>query len=177
MTAVPPTDLAERWLRDLDDALRRGRADDAAALFHEDGSWRDLNAFTWTLRTLEGRAAIADMLRTTVARIRPGGWTLEGPATGTDGVVEAWLRFETAAGRGRGVLRLREGRAWTLMTMLAELKGHEEPAGERRPRGVEHGVYGAGRPSWREARDAWAAALGRTVQPQVLIVGGGQGGL
>ncbi len=177
MTEPSPTDLAARWLRDLDDALTRGRADAAAALFVEDGLWRDLTAFTWTLRTMEGRAAIADMLRATLARVRPTGWTLDGEPTAAGGTVEAWLRFETAVGRGRAVLRLRDGRAWTLMTMLAELKGHEEAAGPRRPRGVEHGAYGAGRPTWLEAREAWRAALGRTVQPEVLIVGGGQGGL
>jgi putative flavoprotein involved in K+ transport len=177
MTVPTPTDRAARWLRDLDDALHAGRADAAAALFQEDGCWRDLTAFTWTLKTMDGRASIAAMLHATLARVRPTGWTLDGEATESNGTVEAWLRFETAVGRGRAVLRLRDGRAWTLMTMLAELKGHEEPAGDRRPLGVEHGAYGRGLPTWLEAREAWRAALGRTVQPEVLVVGGGQGGL
>jgi len=177
MTVPTPTDRAARWLRDLDDALHAGRADAAAALFQEDGCWRDLTAFTWALKTMDGRASIAAMLHATLARVRPTGWTLDGEATESNGTVEAWLRFETAVGRGRAVLRLRDGRAWTLMTMLAELKGHEEPAGDRRPLGVEHGAYGRGLPTWLEAREAWRAALGRTVQPEVLVVGGGQGGL
>ncbi len=177
MNAPTPTDRARRWLRDFDDALTAGRVDAAAALFGEDGCWRDLTAFTWTLRTMDGRAAIADMLRTTLARVRPHGWTLDGDATEAGGIVEAWLRFETSVARGRAVLRLRDGRAWTLMTMTTELRGHEEPAGDRRPLGVAHGAYGRGLPTWLEAREAWRSALGRGVQPEVLIVGGGQGGL
>ena len=177
MNAPTPTERARRWLRDFDDALTAGRCDAAAALFEERGCWRDLTAFTWTLRTMDGRVAVADMLRATLERVRPHGWTLEGDATEANGVVEAWLRFETAVARCRAALRLRDGRAWTLMTMTAELAGHEEPAGERRPLGVVHGAYGRGLPTWLESREAWRAALGRTVQPEVLVVGGGQGGL
>ena len=177
MNAPTPTERAERWLRDFDAELTAGRFDAAAALFEDGGCWRDLTAFTWTLRTMDGRAAIADMLRATLARVRPHDWRLDGEATEANGAVEAWLRFETSLARARAVLRLRDGRAWTLMTMAVELKGHEEPAGERRPLGVEHGAFGRGRPTWREAREAWSASLGRTVQPEVLIVGGGQGGL
>ena len=55
-------------------------------------------------------------------------------------MIEAWLEFETEVGRGRGHLRLRDGSAWTLLTTLYELKGHEEPRGRQRPMGAEHGV-------------------------------------
>jgi putative flavoprotein involved in K+ transport len=177
MSDATPAAVAGSWLRAFEAALSSARADAAAALFRDDGAWRDLTSFTWTLRTMEGPAAIEAMLRTTLADTRPHGWALEGEATEANGTVEAWLRFETAAGRGRAVLRLRDGRAWTLMTMLAELKGHEEPAGDRRPQGVRHGAYGLGLPSWLEAREAEQAALGRTRQPYCLIVGGGQGGI
>jgi len=174
---IPPIDSAERWLAAFGAALARGDAAAAADLFHDDGCWRDLTSFTWSIRTLDGRAAIIDMLRAALARVRPGGWTLDGTPSATGEVVEAWLRFETSVGRGRAVLRLKDGRAWTLMTMLAELAGHEEPAGERRPLGVQHGAYGTGQRSWLETREAGRAALGRSVQPWCLIVGGGQGGL
>jgi putative flavoprotein involved in K+ transport len=174
---IPPIDSAERWLAAFGAALARGDAAAAADLFHDDGCWRDLTSFTWSIRTLDGRAAIADMLRAALAHVRPGGWTLDGTPSAVGETVEAWLRFETAVGRGRAVLRLRDGRAWTLMTMLAELAGHEEPAGERRPLGVTHGAYGSGQRSWLESREARRAALGRSVQPWCLIVGGGQGGL
>jgi putative flavoprotein involved in K+ transport len=177
MSPSSPSETAERWLRDFDTALSAGSDQLVADLFLPDGFWRDLVAFTWTIRTMEGRPAIAAMLRATGARTRPSGWRLEGPATESGGTVEAWLRFDTAVGRGRAVLRLREGRAWTLMTMLAELTGHEEPAGDRRPLGVKHGEYGPGRRTWLEERAEEEASLGRSRQPYVLIVGGGQGGI
>ena len=50
-------------------------------------------------------------------------------------MTEAWIAFETAAGRGHGHLRLRDGKAWTLLTTLDELKGHEEPQGPSAPDG------------------------------------------
>ena len=64
---------------------------------------------------------------------RPGttgahGFHVTEPAAEADGVTEAWIAFETEVGRGSGHLRLKEGKAWTLLTTLDELKGHEEPA-------------------------------------------------
>jgi putative flavoprotein involved in K+ transport len=91
-------------------------------------------------------------------------------------VTEAWIAFETEVGRGRGHLRLRDGRAWTLLTTLHELKGHEEPAGPARPMGAERGAS-RGRRTWLEQREQEAADLGHTTQPYVVIVGGGQGGI
>ena len=44
-----------------------------------------------------------------------------------DGIVTAWINFDTAVGRGSGLLRLNDEGAWTLLTTLDELKGHEEP--------------------------------------------------
>lgn len=176
MSTPTPTRIAEDWLGRLDAALGAGDARAAAALFDGDCYWRDLVAFTWNIRTMEGRADIEAMLRDTLASVQPRGWRLEGEATQVNGVTEAWLSFETAAGRGRGHLRLREGGGWTLMTMLAELKGFEEKHGATRPRGVEHGVH-RDRRAWQEQRAADAAELGYTRQPYCLVVGGGQGGI
>ena len=68
-------------------------------------------------------------------------------------MTEAWIGFETAVGRGSGHLRLRDGKAWTLLTTLYELRGFEEPKGPGRPRGVEHGAE-RDRLSWLERRGA-----------------------
>ena len=89
---------------------------------------------------------------------------------------EAGSRPETAVGRGTGVLRLRDGKAWTLLTALGELKGHEEPKGDNRPPGAIHGAH-PDRLSWLEMREREARELGHEVQPEVVIVGGGQGGI
>ena len=87
-----------------------------------------------------------------------------------------WIEFETAVGRGRGHLRLRDGMAWTLLTTMDELKGHEEPRGAGRPKGAEHGAD-PDRETWLEQREREAASSATTTQPYVVIIGGGQGGI
>ncbi|MCX7273891.1 MAG: NAD(P)/FAD-dependent oxidoreductase [Burkholderiales bacterium] len=176
MDSTAATEQARAWLARFEPALAAGDVAAVVALFGDECFWRDLVAFTWNIRTLDGRDEIAAMLATVLAGVRPAGWRLEGPASDKDGVVEAWLVFETAVGRGRGHLRLKDGLGWTLLTTLAELRGHEEKHGQTRPRGVEHGVH-PGRRSWLEEREAHAAGFGRTEQPWCLIVGGGQGGI
>ena len=166
------------WLSEFGDALTAGDPAAAAALFAQDCYWRDLVAFTWNIKTFEGRAAIMEMLGETLARVQPGDWRItagEEPAD-AGGVAEAWIDFETAVGRGRGHLRLRDGLCWTLLTTLDELKGHEEPNGPSRPKGVQHGAN-RGRTSWLEDRQQELSQLGSTEQPYVLIIGGGQGGI
>ncbi|HEY3733945.1 MAG TPA: NAD(P)/FAD-dependent oxidoreductase [Streptosporangiaceae bacterium] len=166
------------WLSEFGEALAAGDAARAAALFTEDCFWRDLVAFTWNITTIEGPAAVARMLAATLPRVRPDGWTITGdePPAAADGITEAWISFETAVGRGSGHLRLRDGRCWTLLTTLHELKGHEERQGSGRPKGVAHGAS-PGRTSWLEDRERETAALGTAEQPYVLIVGGGQAGI
>ena len=182
MTAtVSPIETATAvtsWLSEFEDALAAGDPASAAALFLEDCYWRDLIAFTWNIKTFEDRAAITEMLGATLTQVQPSNWQITGgeEPTYTDGVVEAWIEFETAVGRGRGYLRLRGGLCWTLLTTLEELKGYEEPLGLSRPKGVEHGAN-CGRTTWLEEREHEASELGFGEQPYVLIIGGGQGGI
>ena len=65
---------------------------------------------------------------------------------------------------------------WTLLTTMAELKGHEEKAGFTRPLGARHGVN-PGAKTWKELRDEEAEKLGYDTHPYVLIIGGGQGAI
>ena len=169
-------DQATAWLDALSTCLAAPDVDAACGLFEPGGYWRDLVAFTWTICTLEGRDAIGAMLHTALALAQPGNWTLDGEPREQGGVIEAWLKFDTAAGRGRGIVRLRDGRCWTILTSLQELRGFEEPAGTRRPRGVVHAAL-RNRSTWAEERAAEAATLGISRQPYCLIVGGGQGGI
>ena len=171
-----PTQAASAWLADFSSALERSDVDAAVALFDPECYWRDLVAFTWNIRTQEGPEAIRAMLKARLADTRPSGFSVEGQATETEGVIDAWFTFETALARGRGHLRLRNGKAWTLLTTMTELKGFEESTGERRVKGAEHGAQ-RGRKSWLERRQEEEAALGAERQPEVLIVGGGQGGI
>ena len=171
-----PTQVASAWLARFGNALAERDAHAAAAMFEEDCYWRDLVSFTWNIRTMEGRAQIQAMLEATLAQVRPSQWKLEGEATEAGSITEAWVTFETAVARGRGHLRLREGRCWTLLTTMTELKGHEEKTGSNRVKGAEHGVQ-QGRKSWLERKTDDEAALGTTTQPYCVIIGGGQGGI
>ena len=166
------------WLSDFEQALTACDVDAAAALFADDCYWRDLVAFTWNIKTIEGRSGVTDLLTETLDGTRPRGWRVaEGEAaTEAGGVVEAWIEFETSAGRGRGLVRLRDGKAWTLLTTLYELTGYEEHKGTARPMGAEHGIH-RNRETWLDRRERETRELGHETQPYVLIVGGGQGGI
>ncbi len=166
----------DQWLSDFDSALTAGDSEAAAALFHEESFWRDLVAFTWNLKTVEGPQEIQAMLDAQLEHIRPSNWHTTEPPDTADGITTAWIAFETEAGRGNGLLRLRDGKAWTLLTALYELKGHEEPRGTHRPKGVNHGASRE-RLTWLEERQKEAETLGYAEQPEVVIIGGGQGAI
>ncbi|WP_426033103.1 NAD(P)-binding domain-containing protein [Cypionkella sp. TWP1-2-1b2] len=163
---------------DLNRALVAQDGAAVAGLFLETGYWRDLAAFTWNLKTCEGRAQIAAMTKAQLPKIAPKSLALDpGEAVSdADGVTEGWLLLETASGRGQGYIRMKDGKIWTLLTTLHELKGHEEPRKLRRPMGAEHG-HDPMRKTWKENREDEAARLGYADQPYVLVIGGGQGGI
>ncbi|MCA0250314.1 MAG: NAD(P)/FAD-dependent oxidoreductase [Proteobacteria bacterium] len=156
------------WLAEFASALKRSDIEGVASLFAEECYWRDLVAFTWNIATLESRSAIADMLKARLADVRPDSFKA--------GERSGWFTFETALGRGTGHVRLKDGKAWTLLTALNELKGFEEKRGSSREIGTEHGAI-QNRVTWTDRRQADASELGYGRQPFVLIVGGGQGGI
>jgi putative flavoprotein involved in K+ transport len=166
----------EAWFSAFNIALAARDVGAATRLFAETCFWRDLVAFTWNLTTVENRDGVRDLLHATLQQVDPVAFTLAEEPSQSDRVIEAWFRFETATGRGEGLLRLREGKAWTLLTALSELKGFEEPLGQNRPIGAEHGVS-RNRKSWAEERAQEVSRLGYEAQPYVLVVGGGQGGI
>lgn len=168
-------DEAAQWLSALAARLAGAEPASAAELFGDDCYWRDFVAFTWNIVTLEGRPAIAAMLAARGGAVAATRWLLDGSPEATEMGVAFWFTFETALGRGRGHARLKDGRCWTLLTTLRELKGFEEKSGETRPAGTVHGAV-RDRVTWAERR-ATDARLGLDHQPYVLIVGGGQGGL
>ena len=70
--------------------------------------WRDLVAFTWNIKTVEHRDGVADLLRQTSVHGRHELPDHRGRgAREADGVITAWFTFETALGRGSGLLRLK----------------------------------------------------------------------
>jgi putative flavoprotein involved in K+ transport len=179
-------DLAQpvaAWLARFEQAL--GEAGEAAlrTLFREDGHWRDVLAPTWDLRTYSGADALVPALRRGAARARPSRFEIDPARTAPRLVtragskaIEAIFSFGTALGRGSGVLRLApEGeKAWTLLTALDSLTGHEEHVGKARPKGESYSRDFRG-PNWLDQRRAAARYEDR--DPTVLVVGGGHAGL
>ena len=166
----------DQWLLQFDAALKAQDVEAAAALFGDECYWRDLVAFTWNHKTLEGRDAIKTMLRATLKDAQPSQWKRDGDATTIADLTECWITFETKVARGRGRLRMKNDKAWILLTTMVELKGHEEKNGPRRIKGAVHGAH-TDRVTWLEAREKEARELGTKTQPYCLIIGGGQGGI
>jgi len=179
---------AEHWLAQLEAALSDIDATALTHLFHPDSYWRDVLAFSWTLQTLNGADAILAELKALVPRTKPTNFQIDPDRAaprrvtraGTNSI-EAIFKFETAVGRGHGILRLipdaDDGgrlKAWTLLTALEELKGFEEQEGATRPRGQAYSRDFRG-PNWLDQRNASNAYADR--DPTVLVVGGGHAGL
>src|SRR5262249_46645578 len=153
-------------------------------LFHPDSLWRDVLALTWHITTVNGAGAILRELPTHAERARPTGFKIDPRRTpprnvrraGTD-AIEAIFSFETTQGRGSGVIRLTPDaddgnafKAWTLLTVLDEIKGHEERLGRSRPQGKAYSRDFRG-PNWLDLRKA--AAQYDDHDPTVLVVGRG----
>ncbi len=170
------TRVVGAWLAELEMALARSDPGAAAALFGPECYWRDFVALTWNIKTVEGREGIAAMLAATLPHAVPHGFRVDGQAEDDNGGIAAWFLFETAVARGKGHLRLKDGKGFTILTTMTELKGHEEPRGPARDKGIVHGAR-KNRRTWTEERTEEEATLGVTRQPYCVIIGGGQGGI
>jgi cation diffusion facilitator CzcD-associated flavoprotein CzcO len=180
--------LVENWLAQFERALADGDGAALQSLFHIDGHWRDILALTWDIRTVSGADAIVGALKAHVGRAGPTGLRLASQRTAPRQVtragtraIEAFFQFETRDGRGNGIVRLAPDagdgntlKAWTLLTALDEIKGHEEHVGHARPSGQSYSRDFRG-PNWLDQRKASAAYADH--DPTVLVVGGGQAGL
>ena len=182
---------AETWLFEFEAALRSRDPVRIGSLFHADCHWRDVLAFTWHLSSAKGRgtvaAALAEGQRRAEARDFeiPRGRRAPRRVTrlGIDSV-EALFEFNTAVGRGAGLVRLsaaegdddggEEMRAWLVSSVLESLRGHEERVGERRPSGAAYSRNFGG-DNWADMRRRAVAYADR--EPAVLVIGGAQSGL
>lgn len=179
---------ADNWLLQFEDAL--ASPDDVLLkpLFHPDSYWRDVLALSWNIQTVNRAFAIIEELPAHARRSAPSDFRIDAERAaprrvmraGTN-AIEAIFKFETATGRGHGIVRLipdaADGdrlKAWTLLTALEELKGFEEQQGHTRPRGQAYSRDFRG-PNWLDLRKASTEYAGR--DPDVLVVGGGQAGL
>lgn len=175
----------ESWLREFTTALAAGDAPRLAALFASECHWRDILAFAWDLHTTSGASAIAERMAHAATGMAPRGLKLAAGRTpprpvkraGTD-AIEAIFTFETRIGYCNGVVRLvsEDGkpRAWTLMTALDEIRGHEDPANGKRWQDVDW-KRNFGGENWADRRRRAIAYEER--DPAVLVVGAAQAGL
>lgn len=180
--------LAQAWLDEFERTLGEPDRAPLDGLFLADSFWRDVLALSWNLQTLAGRDAVALALTALAPKAAPTNFKIapnRAPPrwvtrAGTNNI-EAIFDFETALGRGCGIVRLAPDpadgdrlKAWTLLTALEELKGFEEQLGSLRPRGQAYSRDFRG-PNWLDLRNASCDYADR--DPTVLVVGGGQAGL
>ena len=131
-----------------------------------------------TSRPSRGRSGVADMLEHTAEQ------------TGADGVATSPSRppRPTASPRrgsrsrprsaaAAAICACKDGKAWTLLTTLHELKGYEEPTRRGPAARASSTAPSNDRKTWLEQRRQEAEELGFTTQPYVVIIGGGQGGI
>ncbi|MDE2378055.1 NAD(P)/FAD-dependent oxidoreductase [Bradyrhizobium sp.] len=179
---------AQDWLDRFARALAGPDRDALSALLLPESYWRDVLALSWNLQTVARRDAIVRELEALAPKAAPGQFRIAQDRAAPRWVtragtcnIEAIFDFETATGRGSGILRLvpdaGDGdrlKAWTLLTALEELKGFEEQLGRTRPRGQVFSRDFRG-PNWLDLRKESTDYADR--DPAVLIVGGGQAGL
>jgi cation diffusion facilitator CzcD-associated flavoprotein CzcO len=182
------TASVENWLTEFERALAGSQTETLEPLFHPESYWRDALALSWNLQTVNGADAIVKELSVIAASSAPCQFKIDPERApprrvrraGTE-TIEAIFKFETAQGRGHGIIRLipdaadnNRLKAWTLFTALEELKGFEETIGSARPRGQSYSRDFRG-PNWLDQRQASISYTDR--DPTVLVVGGGQAGL
>ena len=154
----------ERWLSHFAAELERGTPDSTSDLvarcFAPGGYWRDLIAFTWNIVTLEGRAAIGDMLTARLADVRPGSFRAEAR--------DGWFTFETAVGRGRGKVALKDGKM--VMIRIPYPMGFYAKGFDGRIDDPNAGWKGRGLWSTNGDRTPWLMETGKGSSPRAVHI-------
>ncbi|KAA1095597.1 hypothetical protein PGTUg99_007169 [Puccinia graminis f. sp. tritici] len=182
--------LVTRWLERAQACFDEKDVDQFVDLFSEEGYWRDILTIELDFNSL-AKSSIKPYLNQ---------HTLSLPALKNiqldrldqlklteDGLIQAFIKFETEVYRGTGLLKLIDTpptspstsiKAFLFFTQVWEVKGHEERRGFRRPLGVSEQVSPEKRPlNWLEERVRSSERYKDGVDPTVLIIGGGQNGL
>lgn len=177
----------QRWLDGFVQLCNSPSREQFDVLFAGDCYWKDILSFTGGYRTYSGPAAVYDAFTAAIAatpisqiRVAKSRLAPRHVRRSAKNIIEAYFDFDTLAGHGTGFVRLLvtedsdTSPAWLMLTTLQSIHGHEERIGERRPTGVEWSQSFAGE-NWLEQRQSQMRYDDR--DPEVLIVGGGQGGL
>jgi len=178
---------ASQWIAAFESALTQRDAQAAARLFVTDGHWRDLVAFTGTITTISGRAAIAGRLGSCLDSCAPEGLRCAETRTpprwvqrAGRNVLEAIIEFRTASGTAAGALRAvadPDGpagiKAWVLLTALQALHGDDRRALSRDKALDSSREFGG--ENWLDQRNRARSYTDH--DPEVLVIGAGQAGL
>lgn len=179
--------LVTSWLELFNRALQTQDAQCLQAIFRDDSHWRNVIGFDWNIATISGFDKIAPALLQSAAAIGAGNFSLAADRVppgvsriaGED-TIDAMLRFDTAVSTGVAYVRLQASsvsdvpQAWTLMTAIDTLKGHDLETERLTREGTAYERDWKG-PNWADRRKQSSSFSDR--DPTVLVVGGGHAGL
>lgn len=142
-STIPPnvctTDIAKQWLDSFSSAISRDDVSILSDLFVEDAAWRDILAFTWDYRSIQGLTRITALFKD---RVITSGLQVSSIAISKDATLSPtlskpfpdldlfWIQFgfgfDIALGRCAGIVRLlpmADGgwKAYTVFTVLESL--------------------------------------------------------
>ncbi|KAF9037462.1 hypothetical protein BJ165DRAFT_1558194 [Panaeolus papilionaceus] len=171
--------IARTWLASFAKSMTDQNVDATLDLMMVESWWRDMLAFTWDFRTFSGRDKIGKFLSDRLVITEPTHFTLDTSSVsiGRPYPDILWISlsftFQTSVGNASSITRLMptpngEWKAHIVYTNLEELKGFPEKIGPLRSFAPNHGKWEAARAREMEFADD---------DPQVLIIGAGQGGL
>lgn len=110
------------WLASFQSACSQQNGDAIAAMFSDDGLWRDYLAFDTALQTIEGRERIAKFASQHCNNVGLTALNVEDNASADEGS----FSFNNRLGKGRGYIRLKDGLCTTLFTSLLDLSHVEK---------------------------------------------------
>jgi len=105
-------------------ALSAGDVETAVSQFQDDCYWRDLVAFTWNIRTMEGKGQVRAMLEQQLTLTQPSNWAI---AKGEE-AIEAYARL-------RPDIMLMDLRMPVMdgLAAIRAIRAEEEAVGRRAP--------------------------------------------
>lgn len=181
-------EIATQWVARFGDALEHQDLADVEGLLASDCWWRDTLALTWDLRTLHGFDEIRPVLESRLAEVQVSDFGLAPDkqpalieaADGSAQWVQAFYRFKTATAHGQGLVRLvpEDGgwKAWTVLTDMCDLIGHEETQTVIADAANHHYTDAVkGRLTWPEYQEQRREFA--DTEPAVLVIGAGHSGL
>lgn len=184
---VNPEVEVSNWISAFNIAFKDCDKTAICALFGEECYWRDLNAMTWSIVTIDGQDKIGSTMVVALQDMEVSPFKLDPsllkPRTSTVAeipCIEAAFRFDTVNGPGLGVLRLKypsgekePAKAWTISTLL----DMDRIRKLRNPTDDEDGGHKVDfkQPSWPKLRAQELEYTDR--EPDVLVVGGGHSGV